>query len=115
MLAGAGHFSLLLGAHRRATRAGPALAMTVLLAVFAAGCAKKPVRNVLLVTIDTLRADRLGCYGFALARTPSIDRLAEEGVRFSDAISAAPITMPSHSTIMTGLLPPAHGVRDNGS
>lgn len=71
--------------------------------------------NVLLVTLDTTRADHLGCYGFPLARTPRLDSLAKEGVRCSDAISAAPITLPSHSTIMTGLFPPAHGVRDNGT
>ena len=71
--------------------------------------------NVLLITIDTLRADHLGCYGYGAARTPHIDQLAAQGVRCADAISAAPITMPSHSSIMTGLLPPAHGVRDNGA
>ncbi len=80
-----------------------------------AGCAKPKIDNVLIITLDTTRADHLGAYGFTLARTPNIDRLAREGVRFSDAISAAPITLPSHSTIFTGLLPPAHGVRDNGS
>ena len=71
--------------------------------------------NVLLVTIDTCRADRLGPYGFPLARTPALDRLAREGVRCDDAVAAAPITLPSHASILTGLLPPAHGVRDNGS
>lgn len=71
--------------------------------------------NVLLITSDTTRADRIGCYGFPLARTPNIDSLAAEGVRCTDAITAAPITMPSHATIMTGLFPPAHGVRDNGT
>jgi arylsulfatase A-like enzyme/Flp pilus assembly protein TadD len=71
--------------------------------------------NVLLITVDTLRADRVGCYGFHLARTPNMDQLAAEGVRFHDAVASAPITMPSHSTIMTGLHPPAHGVRDNGT
>ena len=78
------------------------------------GCRTRSRPNVLLVTIDTLRADRLGCYGFPQARTPHIDRLAAEGVRCENAVSAAPITMPSHSTILTGLYPPAHGVRDNG-
>lgn len=77
-------------------------------------CRGRSRPNVLLVTIDTLRADHLGCYGFRLARTPNIDRLAAEGVRCANAVSAAPITMPSHSTILTGLYPPAHGVRDNG-
>lgn len=71
--------------------------------------------NVLLVSIDTLRADRLGSYGYLLARTPVLDRLAREGVRGADVAATAPITLPSHSSIMTGLLPPAHGVRDNGS
>ncbi len=71
--------------------------------------------NVLMITIDTLRADHVGAYGFAPANTETMDRLAREGLLFDEAFSAAPITLPSHSTIMTGLLPPAHGVRDNGA
>jgi arylsulfatase A-like enzyme/Flp pilus assembly protein TadD len=71
--------------------------------------------NILIITVDTTRADRIGCYGFPLARTPNIDRLAAEGVRCKDAVTAAPITLPSHTTILTGLFPPAHGVRDNGA
>jgi arylsulfatase A-like enzyme/Flp pilus assembly protein TadD len=67
-----------------------------------------------LVTIDTLRADRVGAYGWTQARTPAMDQLAAEGIRALDAIAAAPITMPSHATLLTGLYPPAHGVRDNG-
>lgn len=74
-----------------------------------------PRPNVLVITIDTLRADRVGAYGYQLARTPHIDSLATEGVRCTDAIAAAPITLPSHATILTGLFPPAHGVRDNGA
>jgi choline-sulfatase len=70
--------------------------------------------NVVVITIDTLRADRLGCYGFEQARTPRIDALAAEGVRADRAMAAVPITLPSHTTIFTGLNPPAHGVRDNG-
>ena len=70
---------------------------------------------MLVITIDTLRADRLGCYGFGLAHTPATDRLAEEGVRCTDVASSAPITLPAHCSIMTGLYPPAHGVRDNGN
>jgi len=65
--------------------------------------------NVLLVTIDTFRADRVGT-GIA----PAIDRLAAAGVRFTSARSAVPLTLPSHATIHTGLLPPLHGVRENG-
>src|SRR5262249_33043849 len=74
-----------------------------------------PRRNILLVTIHTCRADRIGCYGFGLARTANIDRLAAEGVRCMDDATSAPITMPAHSSILTGLYPPAHGVRDNGA
>ncbi|MDD8026785.1 MAG: sulfatase-like hydrolase/transferase [Acidobacteriota bacterium] len=70
--------------------------------------------NILLVTIDTERADHLGCYGHAVARTPVVDGLAAEGLLFRNCVASAPITLPSHATIMTGLLPPAHGVRDNG-
>jgi arylsulfatase A-like enzyme/tetratricopeptide (TPR) repeat protein len=67
----------------------------------------------LLVTIDTLRADRVGCYGDENARTPNLDGLAAAGVRFENAVSPAPLTLPSHATLLTGLDPPAHGVRDN--
>lgn len=73
-----------------------------------------PPQNVLLVTIDTLRADHLGCYGYGSARTPNIDRLAGESVVFDNATTAVPLTLPSHATIMTGVYPPTHGVRDNG-
>ena len=71
--------------------------------------------NVLLVTLDTLRADHLGCYGYREIETPVIDALAAEGARFTQAASAVPMTLPSHATIMTGLNPPHHGVRDNGT
>jgi arylsulfatase A-like enzyme/Flp pilus assembly protein TadD len=69
--------------------------------------------NVLLVTIDTLRADHLGCYGDAQAHTPNINRLAAEGTRFKTVVTAAPLTLPSHCSIMTGVYPMVHGVRDN--
>ena len=71
--------------------------------------------NFLLLTLDTLRADRLGCYGYSQAETPNLDRLASQGVRFEEAISPVPSTLPSHATILTGLFPQAHGVRDNGT
>jgi len=70
--------------------------------------------NVVVITVDTLRADHLGCYGFEPARTPHIDALAAQGVRADRAMAAVPITLPSHATLFTGLYPPAHGVRDNG-
>jgi arylsulfatase A-like enzyme len=71
--------------------------------------------SILLVTIDTLRADRLGCYGDAVARTPNADALARAGVLFEAAYTPVPITLPAHVSILTGLLPPAHGVRGNGA
>jgi choline-sulfatase len=71
--------------------------------------------HVLLVTLDTTRADRLGSYGYAGARTRHLDRLAAEGVRFDQAISPAPLTLPAHATMFTGLYPFEHGVRNNGN
>lgn len=69
--------------------------------------------NVLLVTIDTLRGDRVGYAGYGAAETPTLDGLAEGGVAFDDAIASAPVTLPAHATILTGLTPPAHGALDN--
>ena len=71
-------------------------------------------RNVLLITIDTLRADRVGAYGDSTARTPAIDSLAARGVRFTSAFAAAPITLTSHASMMTGRYPAGHGARHNG-
>jgi len=73
-----------------------------------------PSYNVLLITLDTTRADHLGCYGYQLAKTHNLDRLAREGIRFSRVYCPAPLTFPSHSSIMTGLYPVQHGVRNNG-
>ena len=70
--------------------------------------------SVLLVTFDTLRADYVGCYGRVDAETPNLDRLAAEGTRFDEARSHVPLTLPSHTTILTGKLPPHTGVRGNG-
>jgi len=70
--------------------------------------------NVLIVTIDTLRADRLGCYGYVGAKTPTIDMLAATGLLFEQATTVSPITLPSHASIFTGLAVPNHGVRHNG-
>jgi membrane-anchored protein YejM (alkaline phosphatase superfamily) len=71
-----------------------------------------PDRNILIVTIDTLRADALGAYG-GRASTPNLDRLAAGGARFDFAHAHAVVTLPSHSSIFTGLYPYDHGVRDN--
>jgi choline-sulfatase len=71
-------------------------------------------RNLLLVSIDTLRADHLGCYGYAGAQTPRLDGLAARGLRFAEAATVVPLTLPAHSSLMTGTFPAWHGVRDNG-
>jgi len=90
--------------------------VAVFVVVLAAACGRSPVDppagaklNILLVTIDTFRADRLGT-GVA----PTLDRLATSSLQFTSARTAVPLTLPSHTTILTGQLPPEHGVRDNG-
>jgi arylsulfatase A-like enzyme/Flp pilus assembly protein TadD len=70
--------------------------------------------SVVLITIDTLRADHVGAYGFASAQTPTMDALAREGVRFDKAWAPAPITLTSHASLLTGRYPPGHGARHNG-
>ncbi len=98
--------------------AGPLLA-TVLGAVPGAAApaatAKRTPPNLVLITLDTTRADHLGAWGYKDARTPNLDALAARGTRFARCDTAAPITLPSHATILTGLYPPRHGVRDNGT
>ena len=69
--------------------------------------------NVILITIDTLRADRVGAYGSQRVATPHMDRLAAEGILFTNAASTVPFTLPAHSSLMTGTYPPYHGVREN--
>ena len=69
--------------------------------------------NVVLITLDTFRTDRISSYGSRRVDTPNIDAFAAEGVRFTNAASAVPFTLPAHSSIMTGLYPPGHGVREN--
>src|SRR5919197_3435575 len=68
--------------------------------------------NVLLVTIDTLRADHLGCYGYRQIKTPNIDSLAADGIRFEKAFTPVPITLPAHAALLTGTYPPYNGMHD---
>ena len=70
--------------------------------------------NVLLITIDTLRLDRVGAFGGRAGLTPNLDRLASEGIRLTHAYSAVPLTLPSHASILTAVSPPVHGLRANG-
>jgi len=100
--------------HRSLLLALPAAALAAL-AGAAPGPAAAPVRpNLVLVTLDTTRADRIGAYGHAAARTPNLDALARRGTRFARCDTSAPVTLPAHATLLTGLFPPRHGVRDNG-
>jgi choline-sulfatase len=88
------------------------------LAVAAGACratAPEAPPSVLLVTIDTLRADRVGAYGAGPGRTPQIDALAAQGLVMEDAWASVPLTLPSHATLLSGLEPPRHGVHDNGA
>ena len=76
--------------------------------------AEPPVRpSVILVTLDTTRADHIGCYGAARAATPTLDALARGGMRFEHALSPAPLTLPAHASLFSGRVPRRHGVRDN--
>ncbi len=75
---------------------------------------RPPRLNVLLVTLDTTRADRIGCYGDRQALTPVLDKLAERGVVFEHAYAPIPLTLPSHASMFTGLYPPEHGIHTNG-
>jgi choline-sulfatase len=97
--------------------------VVVLAALACCACAPAPTpspaspttpRSVLLITIDTLRADALGSYGATGARTPTLDQLAREGVRVEHAWATAPITLPSHASMLTGRYPPSHASRHNG-
>lgn len=87
-----------------------------LLLAFLGGCSpdRGPRPNILLISVDTLRADRLGAYGAAAVETPAIDGLARQGVRFEHAFTPVPLTLPAHWTMHTGLEPWHHGVADNG-
>jgi arylsulfatase A-like enzyme/Flp pilus assembly protein TadD len=71
------------------------------------------IRNVLLISIDTCRADYLSCYGYKHKTTPNIDKLAKEGILFENVISPVPLTLPAHCSILTGTIPPYHGVHAN--
>jgi len=114
-----GRFHTILGRFASARRIRSAAATGVVLLAMAVSGARTPPSsaerpNVVLVTLDTTRADHLGCYGRTDAGTPNLDGLAARGVRFADAWSVVPITLPAHLSMMTGCTPVTHGVRDNG-
>jgi arylsulfatase A-like enzyme/lipopolysaccharide biosynthesis regulator YciM len=106
---------------RRLWLIGSATAAVVLTIVLSVSCGRfarllpgggRP--DVLLISIDTLRADRLGSYGYAAAQTPALDGLAANGLRFAQAATVTPLTLPAHTSLLTGTFPTFHGVRDNG-
>jgi arylsulfatase A-like enzyme/cytochrome c-type biogenesis protein CcmH/NrfG len=78
----------------------------------AAQTVAKPALNMVLITIDTLRADHLGCYGYTKIKTPNIDGLAADGARFERAFAVVPVTLPSHSSMLTGTYPMLSGMHD---
>jgi hypothetical protein len=91
-----------------------AAGLLLALALPAAACSRGPQpRNVVFITLDTMRADRLPAYGSDGVATPTLDRLAAEGVLFEEAFAAVPLTLPSHASLFTGLYPPRHSVHDN--
>lgn len=100
--------------NRLARRLFVALSALVFMACPPVASSDQRPPDIVLATLDTTRADRLGCYGDSSARTPTLDRLAGEGVRFARALTPVPLTLPAHASLMTGLTPPAHGIHDNG-
>ena len=84
--------------------------LLTLVALVLPGCAGVPEPNVLLITVDTLRADHLGAYGSPFASSPAMDALSGQGVLFERAVAASPMTAPSHATIMTGRYVREHSV-----
>lgn len=94
-----------------------ALCLSFLLLVIRVSAADKPAGappNVFLVTVDTLRSDHVGCYGYSGVKTPAMDGLARDGIRFANAFTPVPVTNSSHASILTGLYPSSHGVTDFG-
>jgi arylsulfatase A-like enzyme/Tfp pilus assembly protein PilF len=97
----------------RRVRSLPLLALALVVAATTACGKSRRLPPIVVVSIDTLRADRLPAYGYAGGSTPAIDALARDAVRFENAYAHYPLTLPSHLSMLTGLLPPEHGVRDN--
>jgi arylsulfatase A-like enzyme/Flp pilus assembly protein TadD len=117
-----GRYRLCPAMSRVSARFGPIAAVVATTGWFFAAVAfseegeppRPTVPYVLLITLDTTRADHLGCYGDRDALTPALDALAARGTLFEEAFTPCPMTLPAHATILTGLLPPEHGLRVNG-
>jgi arylsulfatase A-like enzyme/Tfp pilus assembly protein PilF len=98
---------------RRGAVAGLAAALALVPGCRSREVATRPDSPVVLISVDTLRADHLALYGYEQGSTPHLDVLGREGIVFESAYSHCPLTLPSHASMLTGLLPPRHGVRDN--
>jgi arylsulfatase A-like enzyme len=99
--------------HLRRTRPAVVAGTLLIACLTPAPTSRPPLAGVILITLDTTRADYLSAYGSSQAFTPNLDRLAAGGVVFEQAMTTAPLTLPAHASLFTGLLPPRHGVRDN--
>ena len=99
------------------SRPATAAVLVLLLALLGVSCGRESPASrgapVIVVCVDTLRADRLPAYGYRGVQTPNLDRLAADSIVFDNAVSHVPLTLPSHASLFTGLLPFQHGVRDN--
>src|SRR5262245_5988072 len=103
---------------RRVARSAGRSSLLLLLAAFSGGCGRAgelhfPGAPVVLISIDTLRADHLPVYGYQGVATPHLDRFSQDAILFTRAYTHAPLTLPAHVSMLTGLLPFEHGVRDN--
>jgi arylsulfatase A-like enzyme len=109
----AGSKGFKMNSHRQILKIFTALAI-IFLAFSWQVNAKPDLKNIIIISIDTLRADHLGCYGYPLDTSPHIDALARDGVRFANGYSLTPLTAPSFSTVLTSLPPYKHGAKRNG-
>ncbi len=105
----------LISVDRASTEGSVPALLFCLAALFLSGCDRPAPQNLLLVTFDTVRADHMGYAGGASGVTPMLDAMAKRGTWFSTAITSQPLTLPAHTSIMTGLYPTNHGVRNNGT
>src|SRR5262245_26116520 len=100
--------------NRASRRLALAPALLAAAALVLPSCSRNAApRNLLLLTLDTTRFDRLSCYGSRTVTTPALDSIAQHGVRFAQAFTTAPLTLVAHTSLMTGLYPLEHQVHDN--
>src|SRR5215469_8946107 len=106
------HASMTRRAHRKIAMGVSIILLLIQVATAANSSSRKSAPNVILITIDTVRADHIGCYGAKNIKTPTLDALAHDGLVFERAFSQVPLTWPSHAVILTGMYPFQNGVQD---